>query len=169
MEGKPRTDTGAPQAEMQPIRLRDEDAGRPSHGLRNAVIVVVLAAVAIGTLLVVSTQEEDVVGVPDPSRWAVEEFTSALGRSDGVAAADLFVEDGVYRLTDGTAYEGKAEIERFVATLPPIDYILVGDLSGGETRVTGTFSYASAQGSGTLVREFVFVGDDLASVTDSEA
>ena len=168
MDSRPKADVGVPQAELSEVRLEAEKTRRTNRGLVVAVIVLAVAVVGLGTFLIASTQEDE-GGVTGSSEWLIDQFTSAVNRSDGNAAAAVFTEDGFIRIADGTVYEGKSEIEGFVDALPPMNYAQIGDLTGDETRVTGTFSYSSDEGSGTLTREFVFVGDDMASVTDSGA
>ena len=166
MDTTPKPDVGLPQAQMPEIRPGEGKARRANRGLVIAVVVLAIAVVGLGGLLLASTREDE-GGVTGASEWLIDEFTAAVNRSDGNSAAAVFTEDGSVRLADGTMYEGRSEIRDFVDALPPMNYAQVGDLTGDETRVTGTFSYSSDQGSGTLTRVFVFVGGDMASVTDS--
>lgn len=167
MESKPRSDVGVPQAEMPEIRLGEEKVRRTSRGLIVAVVVLSVAVVGLGALLFASTREDEGGVIAGSSEWLIDEYTAALNRSDGLAAAAVFTEGGTVRLADGTVHEGKSEIEAHVDALPPMNYAQIGDLTGDEERVTGTFSYSSDQGSGTVTRVFVFAGRDVVSVTDS--
>jgi ketosteroid isomerase-like protein len=168
MDGKLKPGIGVPTAEMPEIRPGDQKVRRTNRGLVVTVIVLAVAVVGLGVALIAATQKEEGGLLSGAHEWLINEFTAAVNRSDGAAAAALFAEDGVIRLADGTVYEGRSEIEAYVHGLPPMDYTRVGELSGDASRATGTFSYSSAQGAGTVTREFTFAsGDDVASVTES--
>lgn len=167
MGSSPKPGVGTPQVQMPEIRLEEEKARRTNRGLVVTVIVLAVAVVGLGVALIAATQEGEGGGPSGGSEWLIDEFTSALNRSDGAAAAAVFTEDGIMRLADGTVYEGRSEIEAYVDGLPPMDYAQVGELTGDASRVTGTFSFSSDQGSGTVTRGFTFVSGDIASVTDS--
>jgi uncharacterized protein (TIGR02246 family) len=111
----------------------------------------------------------------------VARFNRALADRDSVAAAGLFVEDGVFETTGEPEVRGRAAIERALAALPAEDardwvtnFIIEGDsetarLRAYHARVTGNQVIRTGRHEDTLSKQadgsFKFVRRNL--VVDS--
>ena len=122
MEGRPKTGTGVPQAEVPTVRLGEDKAKRTDRWLVGAVVVLALAVVALGVALIVEPAAEEAppegsapVGLAAPE--VVEMLTDridALNRGDAEAVAAFFTDDAALEEHDqrGRRYQFPAYVSR---------------------------------------------------------
>lgn len=133
MEGKSRTGTEVPQAELPTVHLSEEKARRTTRWLVGAVVVLALAVVALGVALIVEPGAEEappqgpaLVGPASPEAQAPVGLASAevvkmltdridaLNRGDAEAVGAFFSDDAVLEEHDqrGRRYQFPAYVSK---------------------------------------------------------